>query len=205
MKTSMVITSVVVFAVTASLLFASRPVQAVEDTYWVTIDMGGGVVEGGGSGYGDGEWYEYTPGTGWINQWFYNAPFDWDRWKLIHVTMDIVPYWPGAYAEVTVNWSTPEWSEQVPPPTGPPLPGVDEALYIIRMEPYLFEGDVSTTVHINVDNIIIPDYNPEWVSIDVRGYGFGIENGYIWHECIPEPGSMALIGIGLLALTRRKK
>jgi uncharacterized repeat protein (TIGR01451 family) len=30
----------------------------------------------------------------------------------------------------------------------------------------------------------IPDYNPEWVSIDVRGYNFIIDNGIITHRCL---------------------
>ena len=50
----------------------------------------------------------------------------------------------------------------------------------------------------------IPDYNPEWVSIEVRGYNFNI-NGQITHECIPEPATLSLLAMGGLAMLRRRR
>ena len=59
--------------------------------------------------------------------------------------------------------------------------------------------------------IIIPDYNPEWVSIDVRwdgaiGGGSSVDiSGTICHECIPEPAAFLLLAIGSLAVLKRKR
>ena len=74
---------------------------------------------------------------------------------------------------------------------------------------------------------MIPDYNPEWVSIDVRVYAWEeIEmpgplpedppmfewvpmqvniDGDIWHECVPEPATLALMLFGGLALLRCRR
>ena len=69
------------------------------------------------------------------------------------------------------------------PPTErrPPLPGEDEALYIGR--DILHQGTVPSGHY--VFDYIIPSYNPEWVSIDVRGRNY-IVSGFIRHECLPK-------------------
>ena len=52
---------------------------------------------------------------------------------------------------------------------------------------------------------VIPDFNPEWVSIDVRmldpiGDTPVFVQGVISHECVPEPSTFVLAGMGLLGL-----
>jgi hypothetical protein len=108
--------------------------------------------------------------------------------------------------DIVINWSSPLF-----PPSGPdgrpPLPDdfindpALEAEWIVRELVFGNETPDSTDV---VGSIIIPDYNPEWVSIDIRGVGVDIQ-GTIVHECIPEPATMVLLGLGVLTLLRRRK
>ena len=163
---------------------------AIQDDFYVTFDQAG-FLWGGGSGYpdGQGEWYEYP--SGWVNIWFYDHPFSWDRYKEIHVSINVEPNTPGLPGWLTfaVNWSTPEWSEAGNPPGDPrvpPIPGTmpdpNEDFWIVReitLDTDQFLGPWEF-------DITIPDYNPEWVSIDVMGYNFDI-TGTITHECIAKP------------------
>lgn len=166
----------------AILLAASAAFsQGLTDRFWVTIGFGQ-VLEGGGTGYNNGEWYIYP--SMWINQWFYDHPFDPIRSKIIHVSFDWTALDPMCPTDITValNWSTPEWSALGNGPTLPPLPGVDEELYIVR-QPIMYQcGNFPDIRHFETDYIIYA-YNPEWVSIDVRGCNFVITNGIIVHEC----------------------
>ena len=165
------------------LLFAAPAFsQQSMDNFYVTVGEPGNVLTGGGSGYNGGEWYIYP--TMWINQWFYDHPFDPTRGKIIHIEFDWMSNTLGATTDITVavNWSTPEWSYLGYGTAQPPLPGVDEQLYIRRstmMHEYGFFPDKE---HFSFD-FIIWEYNPEWVSIDVMGYNFVIGNGVIIHEC----------------------
>jgi hypothetical protein len=166
------------------LLLASAPVcaQGITDNFYITVGAGN-VIAGGGSGFGDGEWYVYP--SMWINQWFYDHPFDPARSKIIHVEFDWVAYDPACPVNLTValNWSTPDWSALGYGDTEPPLPGVDEELYIHRGQMLYECGDFPQTQHFATD-FIIYCYNPEWVSIDVRGCNFIITNGVLVHECV---------------------
>lgn len=186
------------FVTIVMLSFSNVPAMAVEDNFFLTVGPDGS-VQGGGSGYNGGEWY-YYPDSLWYNQWFYNAPFNPDRWKEIDLLagLEVLTPTAGSFATVTYNWSTPEWSA-----LGldrPPLPtDVDpstEDLYIQRSFPYIFDGEVLTLEEIE-DYFVIPDYNPEWVSIDIRGSNF-MMSGTIDHRCVPEPGTLVLLGSGLL-------
>ena len=71
-------------------------------------------------------------------------------------------------------------------PPLPPLTITEEYLYIGRYTLLDVNTNIFTTVHYAFD-FVIPDYNPEWVSIDVVGTNFAITNGHITHECLPKP------------------
>jgi hypothetical protein len=117
----------------------------------------------------------------WWNIWFYDHPFTYDRFKTVIIEFDVFPLAPGpGFLELAVNWSTDVWSLDFPDDSMPPLPGVPEDLYIGRQTLFMeefYEG------HYIVE-YTIPDYNPEWVSVDVRGYNFDIPMGIITHECV---------------------
>lgn len=164
-------------------LLAAAPAfsQQLVDNFFVSIGAGT-VLEGGGTGFGGGEWYVYP--SGWINQWFYDHPFDPDRGKIIHVEFDWVALDPACPTNISValNWSTPEWSALGHGTSMPPLPGYDEELYIKRAG-ILSECGMFPQVQHFARDFIIYCYNPEWVSIDVMGCNFVITNGVIVHEC----------------------
>ena len=154
----------------------------LHNDFFITIDPLGNFIGGGGTDfYGDG-WYFY-PNSDWWNIWFYDHPFDYDRKKVAHIEFDLFLLQPGAPSsiEFAVNWSTDQWSlDQPVGDSFPPLPGVDEALYIGR--DILYAGEVINGHY--VFDWVWPDYNPEWVSIDVRGINFEIPFGFIEHNCI---------------------
>jgi hypothetical protein len=155
--------------------------DTVINDFYVIVDASGHVIDGYGSDpYGDG-WYFYE-WYGWWNIWFYDHPFDPARFKTIRIWFDLdifEPTEPG-YLELAVNWSTDLWSVENPGIDRPPLPGECEDCYIGRQT--LYEDMVFGPGHYQVE-AVIPDYNPEWVSIDVRGYNFIIPGGIIEHVC----------------------
>ena len=143
----------------------------------------------GGSGYDEGSWY-YYPNTFWWNTWFYNGPLDETRQKVITGWVSVVGTDPTNNVTVVVNWSTPLWPPDGPPPL-PPLDPEDEADFIVRSAAIIDTESISTEVPIGEFIYLeIPDYNPEWVSIDVQGENVFIE-GEIYHVCLPtgEPGT----------------
>ena len=164
-------------------------------------------MEGGGSGWNNGEWIYYDQ-TDWWNQWFYDDPPDPRRWKEISYEVRITPWsWdvvPPERVEVAINWSTLEF-----PSTGPdgPPPMPDQES-VIRRE-VIFSGPVDRMMHFD-GSLQIRDYNPEWVSIDARtepisGVNNIVVEGYILHECVPEPAATALLALGGLALLKRRR
>ncbi|MBN2069906.1 MAG: hypothetical protein JW814_00500 [Candidatus Krumholzibacteriota bacterium] len=173
----------IVILLVVGLMLAAVPAaaQKVTDNFYVTVGSGI-VLNGGGSGYDDGHWYVYP--SNWINQWFYDHPFDNTRGKLIQIDFDWVALDPACTTDITVavNWSTPEYSALGLGDTEPPLPGCDEELYIIRENILDFCGIQATVEHVKFYYVIY-DYNPEWVSIDIMGCNFVITNGVIVHEC----------------------
>jgi hypothetical protein len=190
----------------ALLVFVASPAAAdMYDEFWIDVDAAGdpNPTLSGGTGYPGnypeemGEWYWYE-NYGWWNQWFYDGQFKPPPWyKVVHVEFDLTVR-PGGSAQVALNWTTQAWSDQgLGYPPLPPLSQGDEDSWIMR-EPF----DAGTQ-HV-VWDFVIQDYNPEWVSIDVRGTDFTI-SGWIEHDCIPEPASLSLLAIGGLMLLRRKQ
>ena len=199
--------------IVVTLLVNAVPARAALDTFWAEVDADGSIAGGGsGFGLGGGVWWYYQ-NTDWWNQWFENTPFDPDRWKEIDVAFEIFRLDPGAgdaWAEVTLNWSTPVYADILSSPMNPPIPPLtpeQEDLFIERAEPSLFEGQVGDMTTQDVDppiHYVIDDYNPQWVSIDIHGYNFRID-GRIDHRCVPEPASLSLLGLGGMAMVRRRR
>jgi len=176
--------------------------EVVHDEFMGMISFGS--VVGDGTGYGDGWFYEYP--SGWHNQWFYNDDFDATRYKVIDYVFEVtqVDFIGDTPIEIAINWSSDAW----PNGTGaPPLPGDDEGLMIVRQEIY---NDVIFAPITLEGQIIVEDYNPEWVSIDIRSQ-YAVDGSDFWfkgtidHECIPEPASMGLVALGLAGMIMRRK
>jgi uncharacterized repeat protein (TIGR01451 family) len=156
--------------------------------FWAAFDFNGIFEYGGGTDYFDDGtseygWYYYE-NTNWWNIWFYDHPFDPDRYKEIMIYIPWHPYnpqYPTTFLEVAVNWATNAWNDPEKPPI-PPLTPQREDLYIGR------EILLATEVPNGEQYLFytIPDYNPEWVSVDIRGNNFVIPQGmgYIEHECL---------------------
>ncbi len=184
----------------------------------ITMTGDNELVAGSGNGYPNeqGEWYQYP--SGWWNQWQYNDPFDPNRYKVIEYDILVTDLsgCPDTVIEIALNWSTPLWDEQG---TGlPPLPddpNFEEALHIERE--LIFSGNLAQLVGSPGGEAPLPgrfdilDYNPEWVSIDVRTSSGVINNavsvsGTILHQCVPEPATLALLSVGgVMALRRRRQ
>jgi len=166
------------------------------DDFLVAVDELGSVEFSDGTGWNGGEWY-YYPEYPWTNVWFYNHPYTPDRRKIIDGTMTLEPRDPGIWSEVEIvwNWTTPNWPGW-PDVDHPPLPediNGDEDEFIVRSDMYLpnpfiytFSGiiDGPIPVQLTVPYEIL-DYNPEWLSVDIRGSNF-ILSGDFQHICWTE-------------------
>ena len=92
------------------------------------------------------------------------------------------PYW----VEIAFNWSSEEWRNPDQPPI-PPLTPQEEDAYIrrqiivpgeLRTEPFA-PGELGPYL------LEILEYNPVWVSIDIRGYNVVLE-ATLSHECLED-------------------
>jgi len=116
--------------------------------------------------------------------WFYDNPFTLDRQKHIWMEFNLNDYVGDAV--FALNWSTPEWDEMEM--GRPPLPeDGNEDVFIGRQEFTLTSGT-------NTIDFWLP-HNPEWVSIDFRGYLF-LVSGWIWHECVGTSLDLAFVITG---------
>lgn len=187
------------------------------DRFWITIDGLGALTQpSGGAPVNDpgedGTWYFYPgSGTNWYNIWFYNDPVDMSRMKKVKMGFWAQRYVPFIPADVrfVVNYTTPDWNPQTP---GFPNPNQED--FILRSPvngPFPVAMGAAQWFEVEFD---IPDYNPEWVSVDVYGLNLvipsgqmpaptnseiGLESwwlqnpgnggGIIVHECLPKPNS----------------
>ena len=189
-----------IWVMAAVLAFVVTPALAepTEGTFWLELYSSNWFNQGGGSGFDNDTGYEKTPwyyyeNTDWYNQWFYDAPPDPTRWK--EITWDILiqpvdtPAGIGvaavlepAWVTIALNWSTLAYPESGPTgsPPLPPLTLEEENAWIVRE--VIFNDLVSGLVNID-GTYIIPDYNPEWVSIDIHAEGGLVQvEGTITHE-----------------------
>ncbi len=144
----------------------------------------------GDDAYGDG-WYFYE-NFGWWNVWFYDHPLDFSRMKRVYLNGMVQKVEPSlpSYIEIAVNWSTPNNPPGGPPPI-PPLPPDQEHLLIGRATVFEMQDYVGPIEQLFFE---ILEYNPEWVSVDVRGFNF-VFDGVIEHVCLlrdPQPQSLDL-------------
>ena len=164
------------------------------DSFHIVMNPQGSPLIAGGSGqyedtnYNIGGWYLY-PNTGWWNIWYYDHPLDTSRFKRIDISFYVAPMDPNlpGWIEVAANWSTPLWSLQGDTsvsrrPPVPGIPGMNETLHIGRHTLFAFQGFIQPGFQQLC--FYVENYNPEWVSVDVRGENFQLEQGQIVHECI---------------------
>jgi hypothetical protein len=171
-----------VLSLFASLIWPCMGLAQV-DTFNATINADG-VVQGGGSGYGGGQWYLY-PNTKWYNQWFYDGPFNANGHKTISWSVVVAPAAAGAAGRVTIaiNWTTNQWQDT----KSPPLPSQFannpnlEAQVISRTTVYDSSVSASTGVEGSLD--VSDPYCPVWVSVDIKGVNVKLTSGTINHQC----------------------
>jgi len=175
-----------------------------EEGILLDFPMSGGTADDMEEGE-DGTWYLYNQAPGgdyWWNIWFYNDSVDVDRMKKIRMGFWVQSL-DGANIGIlnyVINWSDTAWD-------GPGFPTpLDEAF--IHRSPVNGPMDIAPGAPIWVElYYIIPDYNPEWVSVDIWGENIqilqlapqappagsplaqywvpGSPGGIIVHECLP--------------------
>ena len=159
------------------------------------------------NGYDGGQFF-YYPETGWWNEWFFNDPVIFNRWKEVEYQITVeTALVVGDGLEVVINWSTQAWGDPGMPPL-PEFPMVDQ---FIERSMVLWSGPVQGSVLLE-GTFVIQEYNPVWVSIDVRATDLvaGADDwfhvtGMIRHECLPEPATLALLALGGLGMLIRRK
>jgi len=188
------------------LLSVQATAAITYESFYVSLDSQGDVTVGGGSGYNGGDWYYYE-NTDWWNQWFYDGVYDPDRSKVItiYATIDPLETGPGS-VELVVNWSSDTYPDGTGEPPLPPLTQPQEDDWIVRSE-LLYSNAAITVAETIETTLTIDNYNPEWVSVDIRGANVEMLYGVIAHECVPEPTSIAVFGMaaGFLSLIRKRR
>ena len=206
------------YAAVAGLVLALSPVASagvVYNFFWADTDCVNNTISAFGHIDGEemyeGGFYQSSDDPAWNTAWFFNsADIVGSKWIEYQVELgpkddDIIT------AEIAINWSNQDWLDPDRPPTD-----LAEESFIERET--IFSGLVQPGFIIdNFDNpILIPDYNPLWVSYDIRilDYTGPVEGDQwemggdiqLWHEhVIPEPATMSLLALGGLALIRRRR
>jgi hypothetical protein len=165
------VTFVAVFAVTAQADRSRDAFDAVIDEFGIVTDAPDGPLT---------EWYYYE-NTDWWNVWFYDHPFELDYDKYIRVWLSVEEIGPDPELWLTVNWSTDAWIGQPGPPL-PPLTPIEELMYIFRPGEEFVPVGGYYIYECRVSDFFSPPYNPEWVSVDIRGRNVRII-GWIEHIC----------------------
>jgi len=174
--------------------------EVVHSSLWADMDTAANVITGSSQPF-----YEYPQGTdpSWWNAWFFNSP-QIEGWKWIAYYMELRNTSGNQEVEVAINWSGPGWTDPGRPPTDPA-----EDPFIVRETIFLGALEPGLNILESVDPIIIPDYNPIWVSYDVRAFegSTGELQMDVWidHEHVPEPATMTLLAFGSLAVLRRRR
>lgn len=169
----------------------------------IALDTDGNFQAGDGHGYNDGTWY-YYPQTGWYRQWYYNDPYNTDRKGYLKYEIYIKAVDPTqmTYVEINFNWSTGAWSQLGldRPPLPSDTPTADqETPYMSSRRLYVVDNWYIGTVE-PIYSHTIEEYNPEWVSIDVRGRNAYLFRGAM-HECQAKEGACCNPLTGQCSLT----
>jgi len=200
--------AVILVASTASAQDDIEDPNAFEGAWYrIALDEDGTYVLGDGDGYARGTWYYYpqADGAGWWRQWFYNGPCDSNRKGSLDYAVYIKAIDPSLQTllEVRFNWATPDWSalgKRRPPlpsdvstPNDVSIPDdvstLDlEAKYMSSRVLHCVDNWFIGTVE-PIKSHTVAEYNPEWVSIDIRGH-----NAYVYrgahHSCLPKDPAM---------------
>jgi len=172
-----------------------------------------------GTGSQQDAWGNVNPVPGWVNQWWYNDPPDPDRWKEVTITFNYAldDITQQGYADIAINYTSLDFPESGPD-GAPPMSNLDPAnSSIVWIPPRInvksvgLEADDEGVYNFS-QTFDLRDYcvnfNPEWISVDVAGYNFKMSDsaipGSIIHECVPEPATIMLLGLGGLVLRKRR-
>lgn len=160
-------------------------------------------------------WGGLPPVPTWVNQWYYDDPFDPLRWKIVTLDFTYALNDPTAQGGgiIVINYSQPGWS---PNTVAPPLPGNgDPFVGRIQVDSLWLEGgnagvyNWSRTYDLRDFGV---NFNPEWISIDVAGYNVLLSSpgvpGSLQHECVVPapaalPGGMMLLCLAGAGLAMR--
>ena len=178
-----VVSERVVLQTTAGTTIELLPFPIRYENFLVSIDGNGMVEDYQGTGWNNSTWYVY-PNFEWTNVWFYDHPIAIEREKLIDGLMIVEPRDPNmeSYVEIVWNWTTPEWPGW-PEVDKPPLPedvmdpAYEESVIVRSVTLYTFSGLITEPVAIPVP-WNIADYNPEWLSVDIRGNNFLLQGDF---------------------------